>query len=107
MDARFLFFAATLFVSTLVFGQSRDLETPAAHLRAPPAALAMPYVIEFGPGATIDFADMTQQSPGPLRGYVYVRMQGELVVVPVYYPTSDGTIWRKSPAPVTAGQPSG
>jgi hypothetical protein len=72
-------------------------DAPVAHIRVPATALPMPYVIEFEQGATIDFADFTQHQPGPLRGYVYVRLQGELVVIPVYHPVADGTMWRIEP----------
>lgn len=73
----------------------------AQHLRPPPDALRVYQTLELQPGATIDFADVTQQAPGPLRGYVFVRFQGELVVIPVYQPTPDGTVWRTAPLPVT------
>lgn len=72
---------------------------PTARVQIPRGVLPMPYTIEFEPGATIDFADITQLQPGPLRGYVFVRFQGELVVMPVYQPTQDGTIWRAEPRP--------
>ena len=86
MKPRLLFVAVFLSFTFPAFGETGDLETPVAHLRAPPASVAMPYVIEFNRRTTMDFADMTQQAPGPLRGYVYVRMQGELVIIPVYRP---------------------
>lgn len=45
---------------------------------------------------------MTHQQPGPLRGYIWVWIQGELVVVSVYRPQSDSTIWRAQRAPFFA-----
>jgi len=75
-----------------------DTPPAVARVRAPPQALSVHNTVEFSPGATIDFSDMTQHQPGPLRGYIYVRMQGELVLVPVYRPMDDGTIWRLPPA---------
>lgn len=92
MNRRILF-------ALLLFAPATFAETtaPIAHLRPPSTALPVPYVLEFEHGATVDFADVTQQEPGPLRGYVYVRYQGELVLIPVYRPTPDGTIWRVQP----------
>ena len=43
--------------------------------------------------ATIDFKQM-QRSHGPLRGYVRIRVNGEDLVMPVFQPTEDGSIWR-------------
>ena len=39
--------------------------------------------IEFGEGATIDFADYARHA-GRLRGFVYVRVQGERMLMPVF-----------------------
>jgi hypothetical protein len=37
----------------------------------------------FARGTTVDFADLTERV-GRLRGFVYVRVQGELLLMPVY-----------------------
>jgi len=41
-------------------------------------------VLAFDHGSTIDFADYTLAQPGPLRGYVYVKVQGEWFLMPYY-----------------------
>ena len=41
--------------------------------------------IELQPGVTVDFADTTgRMNPGPLKGYIYVKVQGEYVLIPYY-----------------------
>jgi hypothetical protein len=67
------------------------------HGPPPAVGVPVPVVLEFGHGATVDFADFKQGAAGPLRGYIYVRVQGELVVIPYYQPTQDGTMWRFNP----------
>lgn len=66
-------------------------------LRPPVGALAVSYTVEFQPGATIDFADATQAKPGPLRGHVWVKLQGEYVLIPVYRPDTRGNIPEPPP----------
>jgi hypothetical protein len=62
--------------------------TRTAHVYPNATVFPMPFDLEFAHGATVDFADVSLVEPGQLRGYVYVRMQGELVVIPVYRPSS-------------------
>lgn len=94
-----LLIGAFLVVAVTVAAQRAS----AQHLRPPADALAVYQTIEFQPGATIDFADYTQREVGPLRGYVFVKVQGELVAVPFYHPVpDDGTMWR---APTLRAQP--
>lgn len=40
--------------------------------------------IVFEHGATIDFGSFTMSPPGPLRGYVHVKVQGEWYLMPYY-----------------------
>jgi len=49
--------------------------------------------IAFGANTTVDFADVTAHA-GNCRGYVYVRVRGELMVMPVYTLGSDPREWR-------------
>ena len=40
--------------------------------------------LAFEHGVTIDFADYTVVEPGPLHGYVYIRVQGRWFLMPYY-----------------------
>lgn len=35
-------------------------------------------------GGVIDFADYTKATPGPLAGYVFIRVQGQSYLMPYY-----------------------
>lgn len=102
MNTRFNTFLSGLAIAAiaaflLVFAtRSHGQGTPPAPMEP---TVQIPFTLEMQPGTTIDFADLTQREVGPLRGYVYIRIQGELVVMPVYRPTPDGTLWRVAPVP--------
>lgn len=63
----------------------------AVPVTAPPTILRGD--VEFVRGATVDFADVTQRV-GRIRGFVYVRVQGELLLMPVYTLPGDERVFR-------------
>lgn len=94
---RVLMVATLLALSAGASGFDRwipEREPGSVRIQPPPTALQIYQDLELQPGATIDFADVTQQQVGALRGYVLVRYQGEPVWIAVYRFAPDGTQWR-------------
>lgn len=99
MNARFL--AIAVLASSAALGQTFHHGQPsppsAIDSRPHPPVTAPPTIlqgdIEFVHGATVDFADVTQRV-GRIRGFVYVRVGGELLLMPVYTLQGDPRVFR-------------
>lgn len=91
---------AAVCLGATLYGRSAEGQVSAPPVTPPPTETRRPILtvnadgtIELGADAVIDFATVTPRA-GRCRGFVQVRVQGEIVLMPVYTLPSDERVFR-------------
>jgi hypothetical protein len=85
-------------ITAIAFAAAVFVVTSQAHAQTrvalqPAESVLLEGNVEFVQGATVDFHDLSE-NVGRLRGFVYVRVQGELLLMPVYTLKGDPRMFR-------------